>query len=98
MSARLLDVIRCSITFRSPKHMIDAAQIFVNLIDTNVPGLQLSRIKNGFANIDIKTVTFVNLKINVIFTENKQSIIGEVQFQLKDMLDAKKKSYHVCYF
>ena len=98
--ACILDYLRCSITFKTPKELLDAVEFVIKQITNNKIGSmsKILRIKNGFNSIlkwnseKISDYNYVDLKINVIFynKDKTQSQIVELQFLLDFLLNAKK--------
>ena len=98
--ACILDYLRCSITFKTPKELLDAVEFVIDEIENKkIESItQILRIKNGFNNIlnwdgkNIEEYNYVDLKMNVIFNDknNKESQIVEIQFLLDFLLEAKK--------
>ena len=98
--ACILDYLRCSIAFETPKDLLDGVEHVINEIEKEeISSLtKILRIKNGFNNIlswDRKTMkdyNYVDLKMNVIFNNknNTESQIVEIQFLLDFLLKAKK--------
>ena len=98
--ACILDYLRCSITFKTPKELLDAVEYLIDEIENNkIESLsKILRIKNGFENIlkwdgnNISDYNYVDLKMNVIFNnkDKRESQIVEIQFLLDFLLYAKK--------
>ena len=98
--ACILDYLRCSITFKTPKHLLDGVEYVIDKIESNkIKSLsKILRIKNGFKNIlkwnsnSLSDYNYVDLKMNVIFNNkfNTESQIVEIQFLLDFLLKAKK--------
>ena len=98
--ACILDYLRCSITFKTPKELLDAVEFVIKEITNNkISSIsKILRIKNGFNSIlkwnseKISDYNYVDLKMNVIFNnkDKTQSQIVELQFLLDFLLHAKK--------
>ena len=98
--ACILDYLRCSITFKTPKELLDAVEFVIKQItsDKIASISEILRIKNGFNNIlkwdrgKMSHYNYVDLKMNVIFNNKHQTQcqIVELQFLLNFLLNAKK--------
>ena len=98
--ACILDYLRCSITFKTPKELLDVVEFVIKQITSNrIESIsKILRIKNGFNNIlkwnreKMSDYNYVDLKMNVIFNnKNKTKCqIVELQFLLEFLLHAKK--------
>ena len=77
-SANLLDVIRCSAFFETPKDLIDAVHRVTDIVDTEKAGSMkvVLRIKNSFSKIH-ENMTYADVKVNVLVTSHNVSVIGE---------------------
>ena len=98
--ACILDYLRCSITFATPKELLDGVEFTIKQIETKkIESIsEILRIKNGFNSIltwdrkKISDYNYVDLKMNAIFhNKNKTECqIVELQFLLDFLLNAKK--------
>eukprot|EP01083_Nonionella_stella_P020026 55563_1 len=105
-SAQLLDINRCSITFTSPRTMINALKLLiVNINDAEHNRtciINIVRCKNGWQSFlnekDIK-YQYNDIKVNVVIQSprTKQAIIGEIQFTLDFMVQFKTSKSHALY-
>lgn len=100
-TAKLIDIIRCSITFNSCKEMYDALMVFKHRVDHNQGDCikKILRIKNGFSTIknwkNTNDFEYRDIKLNVLISNNDNSkqIIGEIQFLLSLMLNVKQMGH-----
>ena len=98
--ACILDYLRCSISFKTAKELLETVQLVIDKIENNTVDSisKILRIKNGFENTlnfdgkNLSSYNYVDLKMNVIFNnENKTECqIVEIQFLLDFLLKAKK--------
>ena len=98
--ACILDYLRCSVTFKTPKDLLDAVDYAIDAITSDkIESIsKIIRIKNGFENIlnwnsdKLSDYNYVDLKMNVVFnSKNKNECqIVEIQFLLNFLLKAKK--------
>ena len=104
VGACILDYLRCSITFETPKELLDAVEFVIKEVTNNkIKSIsKILRIKNGFNSIiskwdreNISSYNYVDLKMNVIFNnKNKtESQIVELQFLLDFLIKAKKMGH-----
>ena len=56
--------------------------------------VDILRLKNGF-NASSIPKTYKDIKLNLIAEHNEESIVGEIQFILKPMLDNKKRNHEL---
>ena len=102
--ACILDYLRCSITFDTPKQLLDGVEYVIDQIEgKKIQSLsKILRIKNGFGKYilnwdreNLSKYDYVDLKMNVIFNNknNTQSQIVELQFLLNFLLNAKKMGH-----
>ena len=103
--ANISDFLRCSVSCKSPDLVIAAMNALKTTtllnLDSKVTKIEVARIKNGFLKIgtswkDYKDANYVDLKINVVFTDSTgAAMICEVQLLLDFLLQAKKMG-HKC--
>eukprot|EP01083_Nonionella_stella_P064697 168888_1 len=95
-TAKILDFIRCSLTYSSPKQLIDG----MNKLKTAAASQEYAvnkilRIKNMFLehkrenNNEWNLYQYADVKMNVLLQHNNKSMIVEVQFLLDFMATAK---------
>eukprot|EP01084_Bolivina_argentea_P121965 216152_1 len=80
-SAKLLDIIRCSVTFNTLSQLINGYNGLMNNIKNNPTILKVSRVKNGF--IDSNAQGYRDIKVNVLYQsqiDKGLNMICEVQF------------------
>ena len=63
-AARLLDVVRCSVSFNTVEQLLAGYKGLRNYIDTTSDSLELARVKNGFLE---KGVSYRDIKVNVVY-------------------------------
>lgn len=94
-SARIVDMLRCSLTFDDVEKLVDGVTTFQGIVESNETEngfTQIMRIKNGLMdNHD----GYKDVKLNVVFgsAEFGKSVITEIQFILKDFLQVKKEQH-----
>ncbi len=91
-AAKLLDIVRCSVTFNTVKQLIKGYQGLMNHMKSSAgKDLEIARVKNGFLNKDDKG--YRDVKINVIYHSpiTGLKIICEIQLLLINYLYEKKK-------
>ena len=95
-TSNILDFLRCSVVCDNPKILNDVITNFIQLVGNHKSESikSILRIKNGFQHVHSKMplneFNYCDIKMNVLIEYNKMSIVGEIQFLLKFMLDAKK--------
>ena len=92
-AAKLLDVIRCSVSFNTVEQLLAGYEGIRNFIDTTPDSLELARVKNGFLE---KGASYRDIKVNVVYhsetdPDNPVSMICEVQLILNQYLHEKKR-------
>ncbi|ETO14794.1 hypothetical protein RFI_22575 [Reticulomyxa filosa] len=99
-SAHVIDVLRCQATFTDVRYLLHGLEHFVNAIEEQQTRFAIVRFKNGFSGMDksddkILTVPqdYRDVKINVLFLQNNESIVTEVQFLLQPMSLLKQKGH-----
>eukprot|EP01083_Nonionella_stella_P099327 279287_1 len=98
-SAKLLDIVRCSVTFNTLSQLVAGYQRLLEYIGSNPSFMELSRVKNGF--LDSEYVEgYRDLKLNIIYhsqtnIEKKVSMICEVQLLLNQYLWEKKRIHRL---
>ena len=103
-TSSLLDLVRCSVSFENPIDMINGLNQFIQFIRHSEDKkciTKILRIKNMFksfnSNINrLSTYTYCDIKLNVLIETHKYKMIGEIQFILSFMLEAKKMG-HIFY-
>ena len=105
-TARIVDLLRCSITFDNCSEMKDAINKFVdrykNGSENNTTCIRkILRIKNGFKATKRWKKTddygYCDVKMNVVISDGlRRTIIGEIQFIIGFQLRAKQMG-HACY-
>ena len=95
--ARLLDIMRCSVTFRDISDLLDGYHYFLKKINENSKRLQIARIKNSFSSTKASPAGgYRDIKVNIVYTSStntKKKMIGELQLLVLPFLNAKKKSH-----
>eukprot|EP00485_Elphidium_margaritaceum_P018703 CAMPEP_0202728576 /NCGR_PEP_ID=MMETSP1385-20130828/185696_1 /ASSEMBLY_ACC=CAM_ASM_000861 /TAXON_ID=933848 /ORGANISM="Elphidium margaritaceum" /LENGTH=829 /DNA_ID=CAMNT_0049394827 /DNA_START=40 /DNA_END=2525 /DNA_ORIENTATION=+ len=94
-SAKLLDLVRCSVTFNTVEQLIKGYDAFLRHIKATPSIIELARVKNGFLDANI-TSGYRDIKINVIYKSQDPDhknvkMVCEVQFLLINYLEEKKK-------
>eukprot|EP01084_Bolivina_argentea_P093844 168712_1 len=95
-SAKLLDLIRCSLTFDNLSKMMIGYTYFIDFCSSDENSkLIIARIKNGFLESADNTGGYRDIKVNVIYISEKcnRNMICEVQFILRPFLSYKKKAH-----
>ena len=103
----IIDLVRCSVVFDNSRDLVTGINSFINMVKNKKTFsiCKILRIKNGFE--DFETISnetklslfhYRDLKMNVLIEYNRIRIIGEVQFLLSMMLNAKKKGHSVYSF
>merc|ERR1719419_1748049 len=93
-AAKLLDMVRCSVSFNTVTQLIAGYEGFVKFIENSASSMTLARTKNGF--VDDSVGGYRDLKINVVFnsaTDPELKMICEVQLILNQYLFEKKKMH-----
>ena len=95
-SAKILDINRCAIQFKSIKSLMKFLELFTNKINNNQARSLKSiiRCKNGWSVYNPQYPQYTDVKLNVLM-ENKEvgCIITEIQFLLSLMSSFKKKAH-----
>jgi hypothetical protein len=104
-SSKLLDIIRCSISFENLNNLFSTLDYFSNYINKNGSNSScifkgIVRIKNGFIDNDdykfnINNPKYCDLKLNVIIFIKNILMIIEIQFILLSFLKSKKLSHNL---
>eukprot|EP01084_Bolivina_argentea_P174306 301944_1 len=96
-SAKILDVNRCAIEFKSIESMMKFFKIFINKVNNNKCGsiIDVIRCKNGWSIYNPDYAQYTDIKINVLCksSQNGHSLICEAQFLLSVMSAFKKKAH-----
>ena len=92
-AAKLLDVVRCSVSFNTVEQLLTGYKGLMGHIETTSASLELARVKNGFLG---KGASYRDIKVNVVYhsetdPEHEASIICEVQLILNQYLHEKKR-------
>eukprot|EP01083_Nonionella_stella_P011622 32994_1 len=92
-AARLLDLVRCSVTFNTVEQLIAGYKGLMHHMNSSSSSMELARIKNGFldANYD---GGYRDIKINVVYHSSihkELSMVCEVQLLLGQYLYEKKR-------
>ena len=95
-AARLLDLVRCSVSFNTVEQLLTGYEGLMRHISRNPDSLQLARVKNGFLGDTGAGSAFRDLKVNVVFhsehdPEHQVSMVCEVQLILNQFLHEKKR-------
>eukprot|EP01084_Bolivina_argentea_P174843 302834_1 len=96
-TSSILDFVRCGISFRTAKDMIMGLIKAKSLIDVSKSGgciKRVCRIKNMFKSVpqwgnDIEKYSYCDIKFNVVIEFKDIAMIGEIQFLLDWMQEAK---------
>eukprot|EP01084_Bolivina_argentea_P040350 74573_1 len=95
-SARILDINRCALEFKSINDMMKYIEIFANKIKTNAAYsiVDIIRCKNGWSIYNSNYPQYTDIKLNVLVRSNKnKTIIAELQFLLQLMSKFKKVAH-----
>eukprot|EP01084_Bolivina_argentea_P040361 74597_1 len=95
-SAKILDINRCAIQFKTIPSMMNYIKIFTDKINKNNAGSisKIIRCKNGWMSYDPTYPQYTDIKLNVLVqSKNDGVIIAEVQFLLDLMSKFKKKAH-----
>ncbi|ETO18123.1 hypothetical protein RFI_19164, partial [Reticulomyxa filosa] len=101
-SAQVVDILRCQITFDTVIHLLNGLGHFnVMMMSPRYKNtFKVVRVKNEFAEClssqkrdKLDFSKFIDIKMNVLFTKNNESIVTEVQFSLKIIAKLKKKQH-----
>jgi len=91
-SAKLLDIVRCSVSYNTADQLLDGFREFRNHIESGASSMELARIKNGF--LDEQDGGYRDIKVNVVYHSTVHrglKMVCEVQFILNQYLFEKKK-------
>eukprot|EP01084_Bolivina_argentea_P061668 112729_1 len=94
--AKVLDIIRCSITFNTLSQLIKGFNYLIKHINKHNDSLKIARIKNGFIS-GHAAGGYRDIKVNVVFissilnNEEHNRMICEIQLILSQYLWEKKK-------
>eukprot|EP01084_Bolivina_argentea_P069819 126977_1 len=91
-SAKLLDLVRCAVTFNTVEQLVEGYNGLVKHIEKHSSIIELARVKNGFLNPNYSR-GYRDIKINVIYHSSINpdiSMICEVQLLLGQYLHEKK--------
>eukprot|EP01084_Bolivina_argentea_P022874 42541_1 len=98
-SACLLDLNRCTILFDDISNLLQGLQLFANAIKSKNAGcvVDIVREKNTFMEYTHDNPQYADVKFNVLIHHTKKniSIVGEVQFLLKTMMNFKKSAHNL---
>ena len=91
-AAKLLDIVRCSVTFNTVRQLMKGHSAFMKYVRKKSSPMEVARIKNGF--LDEAAHGYRDIKINVIFTASTgRKMICELQLILSQQLIEKKRSH-----
>eukprot|EP01084_Bolivina_argentea_P120077 212859_1 len=93
-AAKLLDLVRCSITFNTLNQLVDGYNGLISHIKQNPTIIELSRVKNGF--LDATDGGYRDIKLNVIYHSQLHTGVGvsmicEIQLLFGQYLHEKKR-------
>ena len=93
-AAKLLDLVRCSVSFNTVEQLLAGYEGLMRHID-DTDAFELARVKNGFL-LDAGAASYRDIKVNVVFhsetdPENAVSMVCEVQLVLNQFLHEKKR-------
>merc|ERR1712228_166089 len=94
-SAAVLDFNRCSLVFEDIHSLLTGLDVFVNKVCGKECGaiIGIARSKNGFPEY-LKVKQYADIKLNVVINNGMHtSIIGEVQFLLRSMINYKQRAH-----
>lgn len=94
-SAAVLDFNRCSLVFEDIHSLLIGLDVFVNKVCAKECGaiIGIARSKNGFPEY-LKVKQYADIKLNVVINNGMHaSIIGEVQFLLRSMINYKQRAH-----
>ena len=111
-SSHILDYLRCSVVFKDVRSLVKGFNKFYskyndwrNINEQNGCIKCIVRIKNDFSKIgdnakdlELNSFGYSDIKCNVLIQYNNVSIIGEIQWLLSFMLNAKKISHGIYTF
>ena len=95
----VLDINRGTVDCFSLPQLSRALEGFDKFVSDHKSGMmKIVRIKNTtenwLKNKKMKKVTYGDIKCNVLFGHNKKQIIGEIQFNLRDIINFQRKIHH----
>eukprot|EP01084_Bolivina_argentea_P194705 334116_1 len=97
VSAHVLDINRCSLIFDDLNSMLRGLKLFAqsvqNYKQNKICITQILRVKNGWKEYSHNNPSYADIKFNVVIKGEYHSIIGEVQFLEKRMMDFKNKQH-----
>ncbi|ETO21317.1 hypothetical protein RFI_15886, partial [Reticulomyxa filosa] len=107
-SAHVLDIVRCRVTFDTPKHLVDGLKHFVHVLCSAEyqQRFRIVRIKNAFAAVNpllstTRTRTlYKDIKVNVQFRKicaynrSQVAMVTEVQFTLHAIAQQRQVQQH----
>eukprot|EP00485_Elphidium_margaritaceum_P019464 CAMPEP_0202726786 /NCGR_PEP_ID=MMETSP1385-20130828/184789_1 /ASSEMBLY_ACC=CAM_ASM_000861 /TAXON_ID=933848 /ORGANISM="Elphidium margaritaceum" /LENGTH=764 /DNA_ID=CAMNT_0049393013 /DNA_START=111 /DNA_END=2406 /DNA_ORIENTATION=- len=93
-AAKLLDLVRCSVTFNTVEQLCSGYVALINHAKSKHGIIELARVKNGF--LDPNDGGYRDIKVNVIYkSQNPEhpdvKMVCEVQLLLINYLEEKKK-------
>eukprot|EP01083_Nonionella_stella_P267754 904665_1 len=92
-SAHVLDINRCSLIFEDIGAMLKGLKLFDDAVrnhkENDICITQIIRNKNGWKEYSHANPTYADIKFNVVIQGEYHSIIGEVQFLLRSMMQFK---------
>eukprot|EP01083_Nonionella_stella_P307226 1079064_1 len=101
-SAKILDINRCAIQFKTIEQMMQYIEMFSDKIQNNNAGCikEIIRCKNGWATYDEEYPQYTDIKLNVLIQSTVDyacvGVIAEIQFLL-DLMSSFKRKAHKLY-
>ncbi len=96
-SARIADMIRASVCFDTIADYIDTIAAFSAYIDSGEDAhlTEIIAIKNGFAGLTKPPQRYADVKFLIVVTDaiNEESMICELQFLIRPILESKKANH-----
>eukprot|EP01083_Nonionella_stella_P000526 1494_1 len=96
-SAKLLDLVRCSVTFNTIDQLITGYKALREYINKHSTMMELARVKNGFLDQNYEG-GYRDIKLNVVFhslINSGVSMICEIQLLLGQFLHEKKRIHKI---
>lgn len=93
-TAKVLDIVRCSIKFDKSKDLLNGLQHIIDTIESQTTGFKMiARIKNTFSSLSMDCPSYADIKINAVFEYNGYCMLVEVQLMLSSFLKFKKRNH-----